>query len=420
MPVIVNTAPLDLFFPPVYIIPRKGAPCIVDGAPGFLAGGEMSERKLVFGRYDYAAYSAFCFYSVCSFSVPLLIVAIGRALDFPLDGGGMAAGGLLHMVRSAAMMVTLVLCGLISARFGKRLTMGTGVMLIGTGISCCSFAPSYLFLFPALLVAGAGEGICEGIATPFVQDLHPDAPERYVNIAHAFWPAGILLAVVMTGWMLSAGIGWRSIMGLMGLMTVVSGMAFFWPEDPRNPCPEREAHADAAAVLKQAAEIFRVPRFWRCCLGMFFGAGAEFGLTFWAAAYIELNFGAGALLAGAGTAVIALGMFAGRTFFGCIARPENLLRILLCSSLGTIPVTLALAWLKPGILPPAATAALLFLLLLLAGVGIAPYWPTMQVYGVSAMPRLNATMLYVAFSAMGIPGCGFFAWFIGAAGIAGD
>ena len=59
---------------------------------------------------------------------------------------------------------------------------------------------------------------------------------------------------------------------------------------------------------------------------------------------------------------------------------------------------------------------LLFFLLFLAGIGIAPYWPTTQVYGVSTMPELDSTMLYVYFSAMGIPGCGFFTWLMGVVG----
>ena len=69
----------------------------------------MAPEKLRLGRYDFAGYTAFAMYSVCSLSIPLLIVAIGRSLNFPLDDGGMAAGGVLHMVRSTAMLITLLL-----------------------------------------------------------------------------------------------------------------------------------------------------------------------------------------------------------------------------------------------------------------------------------------------------------------------
>ena len=58
-------------------------------------------------------------------------------------------------------------------------------------------------------------------------------------------------------------------------------------------------------------------------------------------------------------------------------------------------------------------AWLLFLLLILSGIGVAPFWPTAQVYGVTKMPELDSTMLYIYFSAMGIPGCGIFTWLMG-------
>jgi hypothetical protein len=90
--------------------------------------------------------------------------------------------------------------------------------------------------------------------------------------------------------------------------------------------------------------------------------------------------------------------------------------ILLLASLGTIPVTLILAWLKPGMMPQGALFTLLFVFLFIAGAGIAPYWPSTQVYGVNSMQKLDSTLLYVFFSAMGIPGCGFFAWLMGAVG----
>ena len=72
-------------------------------------------EPLKFGRYDYASFSAFVTYSLCSLVIPLLIVSMGKSLNFPLDDGGMAAGGVLHAVRSAFMIITLLLCGFVEA-----------------------------------------------------------------------------------------------------------------------------------------------------------------------------------------------------------------------------------------------------------------------------------------------------------------
>ena len=40
----------------------------------------------------------------------------------------------------------------------------------------------------------------------------------------------------------------------------------------------------------------------------------------------------------------------------------------------------------------------------------------MQVFGVNRLKDCDSTLLYVYFSTMGIPGCGFFSWLMGAVG----
>lgn len=373
----------------------------------------MARSSLHFGRYDYAAFSAFTTYSICSLAIPLMIVSIGKSLNFPMDDGGMAAGGVLHLVRSITMLIALVACGFLAGWTGKRRIMGASLILIGAGIMCCALAQAYWVLIPCLLFAGFGEGICEGILTPFVQDLHPKSPERYVNIAHSFWSVGICLVVVLAGGLLTLGMSWRVVLFAMGLLTLLASMLFLWKEKAGKKYPESSQKQNVGEIVEKTGAIFRVPHFWVCCLAMFFGAGAEFGLTFWAAAYIELTFKTSAWVAGLGTGMIALGMFAGRTTFGYFAKPGNLRKILLASGLGTIPITLVLAVLERGSMPDGLLFVLLFFCLFLAGIGIAPFWPSTQVFGVNSMPQLDSTLLYVYFSGVGIPGCGAFAWLMG-------
>ena len=373
-------------------------------------------EPLKFCRYDYAAFSAFTTYSLCSLVIPLLIVAMGKSLNFPLDDGGMAAGGVLHTVRSSFMLITLLLCGLVGAKFGKRISIGISLLLCGFGIVMCTFSTAYWMLIPCLIFAGLGEGICEGLLTPFIQDLHPKSPERYVNFGHSFWSVGIVAAVVGVGGLLTLGASWRTVLFVSGMLTVGAGTLFLWKENPQKRYPESGQTLDLKLLYRQSLQIAKEPHFWLCSLAMFFGAGAEFGLTFWAAAFIELTFKTSTFVAGLGTGTIAAGMFLGRTYFGYIAKPGNLKKILLYCSTATIPLTMLLAAMKPGIMPDGLLFPLLFVLLFLCGIGISPYWPTMQVFGVNRLKNCDTTLLYIYFSAMGVPGCGIFSWLMGATG----
>lgn len=378
----------------------------------------MQKKSLKFGRYDFASYSAFVMYSMCSLAIPLMIVAMGKSLNFPLDEGGMASGGVLHAARCAFMILSLLGCSFIAAKIGKRYSMGFSILFFGTGILLCALCPEYKYLFPCLILVGLGEGVCEGIATPFIQDMHLDEPERYVNIGHSFWSVGIGCAVIIIGGLLSLGVHWRIILGIIGILTLFSSLGFLLKENPAKRYPEVKEKINFSDILSQTKTIINKKRFWLCCLAMFFGAGAEFGLTFWSAAYIELTFQTSSFVAGLGTGAIAIGMFIGRAYFGYIAKPENLRYILVCCAGATIPITVTLALLKycNGTLPVYLIFIVLFLLLFIAGIGISPYWPTTQVYGVQNLPDCDSTLLYVYYSAMGIPGCGFFSWLMGAVG----
>ena len=181
----------------------------------------MPRIPLKFGRYDFASFAAFTMYSMCSLAIPLMIIAMGKSLNFKIDEGGMASGGLLHVIRSIFMVISLLSCGLIAAKIGKRFTMGFSVLCFGIGISCCAFANEYWMLLPCLIIAGFGEGICEGIATPFIQDMHKDYPERYVNIGHSFWSVGIACAVLIVGGLVSLGTNWRIVMSAIGILTIL-------------------------------------------------------------------------------------------------------------------------------------------------------------------------------------------------------
>lgn len=370
--------------------------------------------KLKFGRYDYAAFLAFSAYASCSVVIPLTLVSLARDLHFPLEDGGMASGGMLHIARSAAIVLSLLLCGMLAGRIGKRKSMGLASLLMGTGILLCSMATSHGFLMPMLMICGFGEGLCEGISTPFVHDLHKESPGGYVNIAHSFWSVGIGLCVIIVGALLAIGCGWRWIMSAIGIFTLFTSITFLWRENPQKKYPEEAAQTSPAGVWKNSIAISKNIRFWIYCLGMFLGAGSEFCLTFWASSFIQLNFNASAWIGGLGTAALALGMFLGRSGFGRFVPQNKLLHLLLATGIGGIPVTLLIYFLQPDTFSsPALTMSALFFLLFLSGICVAPFWPSLQVYGVDRLPHLDSTMLFVYFSSIGVPGCGFFTWLMG-------
>jgi MFS family permease len=132
----------------------------------------MSKKHLKFCRYDYAQFCASFSYAAGSVVVPIALVAMSAQLGFSLEEGGMTAGGGLQVARTVSIIFTMLICGFLGGRFGKRITLGYSALAMGLGIGMCALAPSYSILFIAVMIAGLGEGVIEGLATPFTQDLH--------------------------------------------------------------------------------------------------------------------------------------------------------------------------------------------------------------------------------------------------------
>ena len=363
--------------------------------------------KLSFGRYDYATFMTFIAYAVCSIVIPMCLVPLAADLHFPLDGGGMAKGGALQLARSIPMVLSLVLCGFLAGRWGKRKSLGLSILLMAAGILIAAVTPLYGILFLALIATGLGEGVIEGLVTPFVQDLHPEQPGRYLNLSHSFWSVGVVVLVLAAGALLQIGVSWRIIVGAAGVLAIIPALLFLAPNHSASNPDHAEERLNWREVANNSRDIMRQRRFWLYFAAMFFAGGAEFCLTFWCASFIQLAYGGSAWAAGLGTAVFAAGMFCGRIGSAFFVRQEHLQRlIVVMAALGTLislflPFLNSVNWLYP--------------LLFVAGISAGPFWPSIQSHGQMRTPG-DITMMMVLFSCAGVPGCGFFTWLMGVLG----
>lgn len=360
---------------------------------------------MTFGRYDLAAFTSFFAYAAGSVVLPVALVSLAQDMGFSLDEGGMSEGGALHLGRTLLMMVSMLLCGFIAARWGKRRTVGAAVAVMGLGVLLCAVAPLYGVLFVALMIAGLGEGVIEGLATPFVEALHPKEPGRYINFAHSFWSVGVFVTVLATGGLISLGVHWRVLVGVASALAFMAAAITLLPASPAKAYPEHPETIHWKTVWGQAHELVRARRFWLFFAAMFVAGGGEFCLTFWCASYIQLSFLDAAWAGGVGTACFAGGMFLGRTGWGYLIQQHQLKHLIFWSALAGAAVT--------SLFPLLTNLWVFFGLLFVAGLAVAPFWPSVQSYSADRLPQTDTTMLYILLSCAGIPGCGVFTWLMG-------
>jgi MFS family permease len=366
----------------------------------------MYAHKMVFGRYDFANFFGLGAYATTSVIVPIVLVALAGNLGFPLEDGGKSAGGALQFGRSVPMIGAMLFCGFSAGYFGKIRSLGVAMLFMCGGILLAACSNSYWPLFAAIAIAGLGEGVVEGLLTPLVQDLHKDEPGRYINFTHSFWSIGVVFTVLVAGALLLRGVNWRWILGGCALFALIPALMFLLPSKKSKAAPHRKL--SFATVFGHAAGIVRIGRFWLFFVTMFLAGGGEFCLTFWVSSFIQLDYGANALMGALGTAFFAGGMIAGRMGSGVLIKQKHLLQLILLTALfGTLL----------GIFPPFLTDIwVLFGVLFFLGIATGPFWPSIQSYCVEQFEHCDSTMIFILLSCAGIPGSGFFAWLMGFTG----
>lgn len=364
-------------------------------------------KPLRFGVCDHATFWMFTVYAAGSVIVPVVLPDVAQSLGFPLQSGGMGAAGALHAIRSAAMVLAMLSCGFLAARFGIKNNLVPASLLMSCAIAGIIAAPGYGVLMVLMFCAGLGEGIIEALATPAVEQLHYDEePGRYVNFTHGFWSVGVVLATLGSGLLLKYHFSWKYALLLIACCGMVPAVLYLWRSNQRARL-EVKQQQNSGEVWRNWLAVLKNPGFWLFFTAIFFAGGGEWSLTFWLASFLRLEHGASSFTGGAATALFASGMIVGRMFAGMRVRQHDLPKLLLINA---VCATCLGIW-----VPFIHQIWLLLVLAFILGILIGPFWPSIQSVCVDKI-KLDSTSIYILLSCAGIPGCGVFTWLQGMLG----
>jgi len=134
--------------------------------------------------------------------------------------------------------ISIVLFSLVVDRFGygRALWFAFGCHIVSAIMTMR--ASGYSELYWAAFVGALGNGTVEAVINPVVATMYPREKTKWLNILHAGWPGGLMLAGVLTIGLEALGIGWKIKVALIFLPVVVYGMMLVFC---RFPIQERVA-----------------------------------------------------------------------------------------------------------------------------------------------------------------------------------
>jgi fucose permease len=328
---------------------------------------------------------AFFVYASTAIIIPICLIEMSKDLNFHLTGGGS-----LKFIDAVLGLLVLIISGRLAAYFGKSKLLYLGSWIMTLGLLLFSFSYNFWTAMGCCVIIGGGSGLLEALLNPLVQDVHPKTSSKALNLTNAFYPLGTLLASLFIGEFLTLGYSWRIIFRLTAVGTAAVGAMFFISQKIKLP--------KSYATMHHVANILKRPRFWCFGVAMFFVGMSESAFVYWSATFIRLKFLDEPRLGAISTALFAGSMVLARIIISNFVLKVSLRNLILVSATSSFFVSL--------LFPFSTSISMFYFIVILAGISMACFWPTIQSFAVNELP-VDPTLLFIFLSCCGIPGYGF-------------
>jgi MFS family permease len=248
-------------------------------------------------------------------------------------GASVSQLGLALFAEGLAALPAMLLAGRLVDRFGSRL-LPLALVLFGLAVLLPGLAGSVWALAAALVLVGATSGALDVVINAAATGYEAAGGRRIMQVAHALFSAGFLVAAVAVGLARGAGVGPLPVLaGVSALLLVVAALNRGYPAVPRRESPPRLRLSRRLLVLGLLCGVAFV---------------VEGGIENWSALFLETELDASPSVSGLGPGLFAAAMVAGRTL-GQWLEVRLGERLLLVAGATTSACGLALAAVAPAI-----------------------------------------------------------------------
>lgn len=183
--------------------------------------------------------------------------------------------GLITSMWFAGFPIAMVIGGLIYHKVGGKAIMQFAFFSHTIGIILLIFSSSYIGLLVANLLIGLGNGCTEAACNPMIADAYKGTKmSKMLNRFHMWFPGGIAVGSLLSGFMTDFGITGQSQVWLLIVPAVIYAVLFYgqtWPK----------AKIEEAATISGNFKAMVTPLFLFIAACMALTAISEFGPNQW-------------------------------------------------------------------------------------------------------------------------------------------
>ncbi len=154
-------------------------------------------------------------------------------------------------------------------RYPRRWFVCGGMLALGASCLMAAAAPSYWWLFAALLLFGPASGMGVGLSQATLIDADPGHTERWLTRWTLAGEVGDLATPALVAVMITLGWGWRGAFAACGVLAISQGVALWFQEFPDDAFARNVSEDSGAATetTREAGREDEEPN-WRQAIGL--------------------------------------------------------------------------------------------------------------------------------------------------------
>lgn len=279
--------------------------------------------------------------------------------------------GLITSMWFAGFPIAMVVGGLIYHKVGGKIIMQFAFLAHTAGIILLIFSGSYVGLLVANLLIGLGNGCTEAACNPMIADAYKgNRMSTMLNRFHMWFPGGIAVGSLLSGFMTNFGIIGQSQVWLLLIPAFIYAYLFFgqtWPK----------AKIEEAATLSGNIKGMLTPLFLFIAICMALTAISEFGPNQWVSLILSKSGAEPTLILALTAGLMAVARF----FGGDMVKRFDQTGVLLGSAiLATLGIYLF----------STQTGAMAYVAAIVFALGVAYFWPNMIGLAATKTPKTGA------------------------------
>lgn len=348
--------------------------------------------------------------SFISLGLPDSMLGAAWPMIYPSIGADVSMAGFISMTACIGTVISSLSFSKIARHFSTRAITSVSIFVTSLALFLISKATSIYMMLPISLLLGLGGGCVDSALNNYVS-LHYSTGA--MSFLHGFWGVGTTIGPILLGILIPLGYTWRtgyvSLSAIQGVILFLSLLAFpLWKLKEKEN--QKEGISEDNTKVVSTKEAIKRNGAVYALLGFFAYCALENTIMVWNATYMV----SGGLLESKAASFSSLffwGMTIGRIMTGFVADKFG---DAFMNRVGGVVLILAI------ILTPIVPVEFFWIVLLLLGLGCAPFYPMMmhqtpRLYGVDASPSLIGLQMASAYvgSTLSPPVFGFISKYLG-------